>query len=419
MYLSQARANDPNRATAPTSAPRARARGTRVPGTVLALGLVSLVTDASAEMITAMLPMYLIYGLGIGYLQLGALDSLYTGAGALFRVGGGYAADRFGHSKTVATSGYALSALTKLAFPLVGSAPAVGALVAADRIGKGIRTAPRDTLITAAVPETDLGRAFGVHRAMDTCGALLGPLLAFAVLAAVPGGYDTAFQVSFCLAAVGVIVMMAFVRRGPLPTPGERALSVRSRLTLLHTPSVRRCILAAGLLGLLTAGDMSFYIGLQHRLAVPAAALPLLPVATAAVFMAAAVPIGILADRIGRWTLFLCGHLAAVGAYLFLWTAPLTGWPAAGVALLLYGLFYAATDGVLMAHIAPLLPRASRTTGLAVVQTAQALARALGALTFGALAAHSGPGTAFAVFGCTTAVAIAAARLIHRPGKEA
>ncbi|MFF7300477.1 MFS transporter [Streptomyces sp. NPDC008265] len=422
MYLSQARATDPSRGTAPgppaTPATRGDTAKSRVPATVVALGLVSLLTDASAEMVTAILPMYLMYGLGIGYLQLGALDSLHTGATALFRIGGGYAADRFGHSKAVATSGYALSALTKLAFPAVGSAPAIGALVAADRIGKGIRTAPRDALITSAVPAADLGRAFGVHRALDTCGALLGPLIAFAVLLAVPGGYDTAFQVSFCLAAVGVVVIVAFVRRGPLPTPRARGLGLRERLASLRTPAIRRCTLAAALLGLLTVGDMSFYIGLQRRLDLPAETLPLLPIGTALVFMTAAVPVGVLADRIGRWPLFLCGHLAALAAYLFLWLAPFTGWPATALTLLLYGLFYAATDGVLMAHIAPLLPQEARTTGLAVVQTAQSLARAAGALAFGTAAALGGLTTAFAAFGCTLMATIAAARLIHRPGKD-
>ncbi|MFD8412169.1 MFS transporter [Streptomyces sp. NPDC059650] len=422
MYLSQARATDPSRDAAARTPAATGTRGdtarSRVPATVLALGLVSLVTDASAEMVTAILPMYLMYGLGVGYLQLGALDSLHTGATALFRIGGGFAADRFGHSKAVATCGYALSALTKLVFPAVGSAPAVGALVAADRVGKGIRTAPRDALITAAVPEGELGRAFGVHRAMDTCGALLGPLIAFAVLLAVPGGYDTAFLVSFCLAAAGVVVIVAFVRRGPVPTPRERGLVLRERLASLRNPAIRRCTLAAALLGLLTVGDMSFYVGLQRRLDVPAEALPLLPIGTALVFMTAAVPLGVLADRIGRWPLFLCGHLSALAAYLFLWLAPFTGWPATALVLCLYGLFYAATDGVLMAHISPLIPRAARTTGLAVVQTAQSLARAGGALTFGAVAVFSGLGTAFAVFGCAFVAAIVAARLIHRPGKN-
>ncbi|MEV7562849.1 MFS transporter [Streptomyces sp. NPDC089795] len=422
MYLSQARATDPCRDTTAEPAPPSATSGdtarSRVPATVLALGLVSLVTDASAEMVTAILPMYLMYGLGIGYLQLGALDSLHTGATALFRIGGGYAADRFGHSKAVATGGYALSALTKVAFPAVGSAPAIGALVTADRIGKGIRTAPRDALITAAVPEQDLGRAFGIHRAMDTCGALLGPLLAFAVLLAVPGGYDTAFLVSFCLAATGVVVIVAFVRRDPNPTPHRRALGLRAHLTSLRTPAIGRCTLAAALLGLLTVGDMSFYVGLQHRLDVPAEALPLLPIGTALVFMAAAVPLGVLADRLGRWPLFLCGQLSACGAYLFLWQTPFTGWPATALVLTLYGLFYAATDGVLMAHIAPLLPQESRTTGLAVVQSAQSLARAGGALAFGTVAAFGDLATAFAAFGCVSVVALAAARLIHRPGKH-
>ncbi|MFJ7336376.1 MFS transporter [Streptomyces sp. NPDC101110] len=423
MYLSQARAADSRHDGAAKSHESSGIRGKagfRVPATVLALGLVSLVTDASAEMVTAILPMYLVYGLGVGYLQLGALDSLYTGATALFRIGGGYAADRFGHSKAVATSGYALSALTKLAFPAVGSAPAVGALVAADRIGKGVRTAPRDALITAAAPEEDLGRAFGAHRAMDTCGALLGPLIAFGVLAAVPGGFDTAFLVSFCLAAVGVVVIVAFVRQGPSRSPSkERGPRLRECLASLNAPQIRRCALAAALLGLVTVGDMSFYVGLQRRLDVPVEVLPLLPIGTALVFMTAAVPVGVLADHLGRWPLFLCGHLAALCAYVFLWLAPFTGWWATALALTLYGLFYAATDGVLMAHVAPFIPEGARTTGLAVVQTAQSLARACGALAFGAVAALSGLKTAFAVFGSLFVLAVVAARLLHRPEEEA
>ncbi|MFH8369352.1 MFS transporter [Streptomyces sp. NPDC018031] len=387
---------------------------------MLALGMVSLVTDASAEMVTAVLPMYLMYGLGIGYLQLGALDGLYTGATAAFRLGGGYAADRFGRPRAVATAGYGLSALTKLGLPAVGaSVTGIGALVAADRTGKGLRTAPRDALITAATPERDLGRAFGVHRALDTCGALLGPLLAFAVLLAVPGGYDTAFLVSFCLAAVGVVVLVTFVRSGTAAPPGGTALGPRKCLAALTAPDIRRCTLATALLGLVTVGDMSFYIGVQRRLDAPLEALPLLPVGTALVFMAAAVPMGRLADRVGRWRLFLGGHLVLLGAYALLFLAPVSGWPPTVALLTLHGLFYAATDGVLMAHIAPAVPAAARTTGLAVVQTAQALSRAGGALLFGALAALGGLGTAFGVLLCALPVAVIAAGRLHQPGSSA
>jgi MFS family permease len=419
MYLSHSRAAD----TRPDSAAQAESSpgtttgtaGSKVPATVVALGMVSLVTDASAEMVTAILPMYLMYGLGIGYLQLGAIDGLYTGATALFRLGGGYAADRFGQPKAVATAGYGLSALTKLGLPAVGaSVSGIGALMAVDRTGKGLRTAPRDALITAATPAKGLGRAFGVHRALDTCGALLGPLLAFGVLLAVPGGYDTAFLMSFCLAAVGVVILVFFVRSGGASDVRERVCGLRQCLASLNTPDIRRCTMAAGLLGLVTVGDMFFYVGIQRQMDVPVHALPLLPIGTALVFMAAAVPLGRCADRVGRWRLFLGGHLLLLGAYALLLT-PLTGWLPALAILALHGLFYAATDGVLMAHVAPLVPDTARTTGLAVVQTAQALARAAGALAFGAAAALGGLGTAFTVFTFVLVAALIAASLLHKP----
>ncbi|WP_254878476.1 MFS transporter [Streptomyces sp. NA04227] len=376
--------------------------------TVLALGTVSLVTDASAEMVTAVLPMYLVYGLGVGFLQLGALDGLYTGATALFRLGGGYLADRLDRPKAVATAGYALSALTRLGLPAMGtSAAGMGLMVAADRTGKGLRTAPRDALITAAATEQDLGRAFGVHRTMDTCGALLGPLLAFGVLAAVPGGYDTAFLVSFCLAAAGVVIMVCFVD-GRLPAAaGERLRGLRDVPAALRQPEVRRCVWTTAVLGAFTVGDMTLFVALQQRLDAPVAALPLLPLITAFVFMAAATPTGRLADRIGRRQVFVRGHVLLACAYLFVLAAPCDGWPAVAVVLALHGLFYAATDGVLMAYVAPHLPEQARTTGLAAVQSVQALCRALGAIAFGALAAWQGLPLAFAVFAVGLGAALA------------
>ncbi|GHC68518.1 MFS transporter [Streptomyces flavofungini] len=419
MYLSQTRAADSARTSGGTATVTAGSRAdgarTRVPATVLTLGAVSLVTDASAEMVTAVLPLYLMYGLGVGYLQLGALDGLYTGATALLRLGGGYAADRLGRPKAVAATGYGLSALTKLGLPWLGtSAGSVGLLVAADRTGKGIRTAPRDALITFAAPEEHLGRAFGVHRALDATGALLGPLLAFAVLLAVPGDYDAVFMVSFLLAAAGVVLLAVCVRPDTTPSAAERTGCLRPYLRALHDRDALRVVVAAGLLGLVTAGDMFLYVALQRQLDLPHHVLPLLPVGTALVFMAAAAPVGRLADRVGRWRLFLAGHLLLLCAYVGVAAAP-GGWVPAGIVLLLHGLFYAATDGVLIAHVGPVLPTRVRTTGLAVVQTSQALARAGGALAFGAVAAGVGLTAAFTAFAAALLVLVAGAAAAHAP----
>ncbi|MCI3934308.1 MFS transporter [Streptomyces sp. AN091965] len=415
MYLAQTRAADGARPRA--DPPRSRGARARVPPTVVALGAVSLVTDASAEMVTAVLPLYLMYGIGVGYLQLGALDGLYTGATALLRLGGGYAADRLGRPKAVAAVGYGLSALTKLGLPWVGtSAGSVGLLLAADRTGKGLRTAPRDALITGATPEEHLGRAFGAHRAMDAAGALLGPLFAFAVLLAVPGDYDAVFVVSFFLAVAGVVLLGVCVRPDRVPSAPGRTRVTRACLTALGARDVRGVVLTSGLLGLATAGDMFLYVALQQRTDLPARVLPLLPVATALVFTVAAAPLGRLADRVGRWRLFLAGHGVLLVAYACVAAAP-AAVATAVVVLALYGLFYAATDGVLIAHVGPRLPVRARTTGLAVVQTSQALARASGAVAFGAVAATAGLAPAFAAFAVALLVVVAVAAALSRRRK--
>ena len=154
----------------------------RVSANVVALGMVSLVTDVSSEMVTAVLPLYLVLGLGLNPLQFGLLDGLYAGATALVRVLGGHLADRWRRLKAVAGFGYGLSAVCKLGLVAAGSSvAAIGVVLAADRTGKGLRTGPRDALISLSSEPGTLGRSFGVHRALDTVGAFLGPLVAMAV----------------------------------------------------------------------------------------------------------------------------------------------------------------------------------------------------------------------------------------------
>jgi len=399
MYLSSVRSSDPAR-------PAGRAKHA-VPATVLGLGVVSLITDMSAEMVTAVLPMYLVYGLGVGYLQLGAIDGLYTGATALLRLAGGWFADRLGRPKAVALVGYGLSAATKLAFPVAGSSlGAIGLVIGADRAGKGIRTAPRDAMITLATPADGLGRAFGVHRAMDTAGALLGPIIAFGLLTVLVGDYPAVFGVSFCLAVIAVIVLAVFVRT-PAGTVERSRVRLREGLALLRRPGLRGTCLAAASLGVCTVGDMFLFVGVQQSSGLPPAALPLLPLATALAFMALASPIGRLADRAGRWKVFLGGHVVLLAAYVVL-AVSASGWLVAAVVLTAHGVFYACTDGVLMAHASPLVPESLRATGLAFVQTGQSLARAAGAVLVGALAAGTALRPAFAVFAVVLLVSVLA-----------
>lgn len=405
MYVADSRG-------APATAPARGLSGRRaaVAPTVLALGSVSLITDISSEMVTAVLPLYLVTGLGLSPLGFGLLDGVYNGFSALVRLVGGHLADRGDRHKSVAVLGYGLSAICKPLLLLVSSLPLIGAVLAADRTGKGLRTAPRDAMISLASAPESRGRAFGVHRAMDTAGALLGPLVAFVILRATVDGYDAVFTVSFCVAAVGVVVLVLFVpgaRAGAKPhggaaeRPAAGSVSLRAAVGLLGRPDVRRLSVCALLLGLATVSDSFVYLLLQHRLGVPDRWFALLPLGTAAAFLLLAVPLGWLADLVGRWRVFLGGHLALLAVYGLI----LSSWHGAALpyaVLALHGCFYAATDGVLMAVAAGCVPAELRSSGLALVQTGQAAARFACSIAFGA---------AWSVWGDRSALGAAAVAL--------
>ncbi|MFJ9358481.1 MULTISPECIES: MFS transporter [Streptomyces] len=460
MYVADSRASTSAASAEGAVRPRAGRRRAAVAPTVLALGAVSLITDVSSEMVTAVLPLYLVTGLGLSPLGFGLLDGIYNGFSALVRLIGGHLADRGGgRHKWVAGFGYALSAACKPLLLLAHTLTPIGLILAADRTGKGLRTAPRDALISLSSTPATRGRAFGVHRAMDTAGALFGPLVAFLILRATVDGYDAVFTVSFCVAVVGVLVLVLFVpnsvngartkpdpdgartksapdgartksapdgARSPATGTAPQAISgdtaprptLRAALALLARPDLRRVTLCALLLGLATVSDSFVYLLLQRRLGVPDRWFALLPLGTAAAFLLLAVPLGRLADRVGRWRVFLAGHGALLLAYALL----LTSWHGTALpyaVLLLHGCFYAATDGVLMAVASESVPEELRSSGLALVQTGQALARFVCSLGFGA--AWTAWGDRTALTASTVALALCAlfALTLRRPAPSA
>ncbi|WP_242902927.1 MFS transporter [Actinomadura terrae] len=382
--------------------PRGTRIRARVPRVVVVLGVVSLITDISTEMVTAVLPIYATLALGLTPLAYGMLDGLYQGATVVVRLLGGFFADRLRRPKLVAGSGYAIGAVAKLMLLPVGGAGTLSAAVGVDRAGKGLRTAPRDVLIATAGPRDRLGRSFGVHRALDATGALLGPVVAFGLLALAPGDFDMVFVVSCCAAVLGVLLFVHHVPEHRTETEG--GVSLRDVAALLRITRFRRLLCAAAVLSVATIGDSFLYLVLLRNEAVTTRWFPLLFVCTSLVYLALAVPFGRVSDRYGRNRVFAAGYGLLLCAYL---SAVLTGGAAgAGLCLMFLGAYYAATDGVLPAAAAPLLPVELTATGISVVQAAVAGGRALGAVAFGAVWTAAEGATAVWTFAAALAVAL-------------
>ena len=367
---------------------------------VFFLGLTSLLTDISSEMVTATLPLYLLLTLRLAPLQFGLIDGINQGASVLVRIASGLIADRWRRAKEVAASGYAFSAICRVGLLLVGrSWLGLSGVVLLDRIGKGIRTAPRDAMIASSVPSSRLATAFGVHRAMDTAGAMLGPLVAAGILFLAPGSYDAVFIVSFCFAIVGVAVIVLLVEQpAAAPAPAETPPAT-SRVVgqLLARPDFRALVLISTALALATLSDSFIFLTLQRKLDLRLSLFPLLYVGMALAYMVLAIPMGRLADRIGRRQVFVAGYALLGLAYGLLLLPGLPQVMSLGI-LLLLGLYYAATDGVLSALASSMLPEQWRTTGLAIMTTGTGLARLLASLGYGALWTYLGPSPALTLF---------------------
>ena len=394
----------------------------RVPRTVVLLGLTSLLTDISSEMVVAVLPLYLVYVGGFSPLAFGVIDGIYNGATAILGLAGGYAGDRWRRHKEVAATGYGLSAVCKLLLAVAGTAlSSISAIVLLDRTGKGIRTAPRDAMISLATPRGELGAAFGVHRALDTTGAMIGPLVAFGLLALAPLAFNSLFVVSFLIALVGLAILVLFVRpqQAADAEAPPRPPSLRRAAGLLGLPGFRALMLAGGALSLATASDAFIFLALQQTLDLQTALFPLLFVGSAGTFMLLAAPLGRLADRIGRGRVLLGGYAALLAVYALL-ISPVAGWPLPVAVLALLGVYYAATDGVLMAMGSAVIPAPLRGSGLALLRTTTSGARLLASVGFGALWTLWGIDTAIACFAVAlTAAAALAAATLARAGEPA
>lgn len=419
MYISMSDRKGGHKDVAEPGMPAA-ATAFRLSPVIIWLGIVSMMTDISSESVAAILPLYVTGFLGLSTIAFGVIDGINQGASAIVRIGAGWVSDRTGHPKRVAVAGYGLSMLARVGFLFAGGFWALAGIVTGDRIGKGIRTAPRDALISAAAQPDYLARSFGVHRMLDNTGAAAGPLIAFLVLLLIPNGFSTVFVVSLAFAVVGVAVLILMVpgRKGSRTeqAPGKHrpALGLHNlKWRALKEQGLSRLLLAAGMLGVLTIGDGFVYLLLQEREAFAIQWFPLLYVGTNAAFLLFAIPLGRLADKWGRVRVFLAGHVALLACYV-LAALPVGGTAATLGCLLLLGLFYAATDGVLAALVSRLAGPERLGTALGTAQTVVAVSRMAAAAGFGVLWFALGPGVAMGCVSALLVVGIAAATALLR-----
>lgn len=322
-----------------------------VPPTVVLVGIVSMLMDISSEMLVPIMPLFITGVLGASAVTLGLIEGLAESTASLLKVYSGRVSDR-GARKPWVVAGYGLSALSR---PLLALSGGWGSLLAArlvDRTGKGLRTAPRDAIIAGATPLAELGRAFGVHRGMDTLGAAIGPLIAFACLPLL--GYRGVFWLSFIPAALAVVVLLIFVQ--------EHAQEIKTRRDAPRVPFPKDARLTGFLIAvtLFALGNSSdaFLLLRTQDLGVKALAVPLVYFAFNLVYAVVSGPAGVLADRLGR------GRVARVGVLLF--ALIYGGFALAGSAwlawalFLLYGVFMAFTEGVWKAYLGELAPDGTR-----------------------------------------------------------
>jgi MFS family permease len=382
---------------------------------VYALGFTSMFTDISSEMVNPIVPIYLTYQLGFSIFQIAVFTGIYSGITALASLFGATIADRLNRYKEVAGVGYSVSAFCKLGLLLSRNAwVAATGFLYLDRTGKAMRTAPRDALISLSSSRDRLGESFGVHRALDTTGAVIGPLLAFTLLWLAPGKFSTIFVVSFCVGLVGLAIFFLFVRNRSAKT-ADRAkknrVILRDVLRLLQKRPYASICFAGVVLGLFTIADPLVYLSFQRASKMNLAFFPLFYVGTSVVYLVLAVPLGRLADRIGRSYVFLGGFVFLGMVYAVL-LIPSPGLIALLIMLAMFGTYYAATDGVLAAIASAALPAEIRTTGLAFLDGSVAVSGFISSLLFGALWSVLGPTDTVKVFLIALAVALGAASYV-------
>lgn len=374
----------------------------QLPRSVWLLGLISLVNDSASELVYPLVPLYLSGVLMAGPRALGLIEGVAEALASLLKLWAGVMADRRGRNKPWVVAGYGLAGLARPAIALATGWPLLLAVRLADRVAKALRAAPRDALLAASIEPGQRGLAFGLHRAMDNAGAVIGPVLAWALLAA---GLPLQ-QVFLWAIAPGVLCVALTLALREAPPPAAPPAGFSWRLAGLPAP-LRRYLAVVALFTLGNSSNM-FLLLRAKELGVSTAQVPLLWAAVSGVAALFAVPLGGLSDRVGRVRLLTGGYVAYALFYVAMgwWAQP--GWT---LFLLFggYGVFMAATEGVERALLADLAPPDQRGTAFGWLNLTMGAVLLPASVLFGLF--WESVSAAFA-FGFSAACALAAALLL-------
>lgn len=375
-----------------------------VPRGVWAIGFVSMFMDVSSEMIHSLLPVFLVSTLGASVALVGLIEGVAEATASITKVFSGWISDRLGKRKLLAVLGYGLGALSKPIFPLaVTPVEALGARFA-DRIGKGIRGAPRDALVADITEPGARGAAFGLRQALDTVGAFLGPLVAIGLMLLLAGDIRAVFAWAVIPAMIAVLLMIFGVEEPKRShAPGQARIPIRwAEVRDMGRPFWS--VVAVGVVFTLARFSEAFLVLRAQDVGLRPALIPLVLIVMNVVYAAVAAPAGSLSDRMDRRALLASGLGVLILADVALAFLPTIGGVLFGVAL--WGMHMGMTQGLLAALVADAAPDRLRGTAFGVFNLATGLTLLVASALAGMLWSRFGPPTPFVAGGVFCAVAV-------------
>ena len=365
----------------------------KMPPGVWVLGFVSLLMDVSSEMIHSLLPLFMVGTLGASVFSVGLIEGIAESTALIVKIFSGAVSDWLGRRKGLAVFGYALGAFTK---PLFAFAPSLGWVLAGrfvDRIGKGIRGAPRDALVADIAPPEIRGAAFGLRQSLDTVGAFVGPLIATGLMLLWASDVRAVFKVAIVPGLLAVALLLFGVREPAAQTEAKRRGNPISRAQLARLGGAYWQVVAIGAVFTLARFSEAFLVLRAADCGIGAALVPLVMVAMNAIYAGVAYPAGVLADRMSHRALLAIGLVVLVAADLVL--AGARDWPVLLAGVALWGVHMGLTQGLLAAMVADTAPADLRGTAFGMFNLASGIAMLIASAVAGLLWDRLGAGATF------------------------